>query len=246
MLCFLLKSQKIGFKDGLRHWESLEERVQYPVSETAVIIVDMWDQHWSSGATRRCGILAEKINETVFRAREKGLLIVHAPSDTMNFYADAEARNRFLLTEKPDQIPEPVIIEDYPEPIDVSDGGSDSIDYYPPNTGVWKRQTDKIIIDQSKDLICGDEGEQLFVCLAKRRIKHLIYTGVHTNMCILNRSFGIKAMLRRGIQTILVRDLTDAMYNPEKPPYVSHEDGTKLVVEYIEKFYCPTIDSCQL
>lgn len=25
------------------------------------------------------------------------------------------------------------------------------------------------------------------------------------------------------------------------PPYVSHEEGTRLVVEYIEKFWCPTI-----
>jgi hypothetical protein len=32
----------------------------------------------------------------------------------------------------------------------------------------------------------------------------------------------------------LVRDLTDAMYNPARPPYVSHADGTRLVIEYIE------------
>jgi hypothetical protein len=62
-------------------------------------------------------------------------------------------------------------------------------------------------------------------------------------MCILNRSFGIKNMLRRGWRTLLVRDLTDAMYNPASPPYLSHEEGTALVVGYIEKFYCPTIDS---
>jgi hypothetical protein len=38
----------------------------------------------------------------------------------------------------------------------------------------------------------------------------------------------------------LIRDLTDALYNPARPPYVSHEEGTRLVVEYIEKFWCPT------
>jgi hypothetical protein len=36
------------------------------------------------------------------------------------------------------------------------------------------------------------------------------------------------------------------MYNPGMPPYVSHDEGTALVVEYIEKFYSPTIDSSQL
>jgi hypothetical protein len=53
-------------------------------------------------------------------------------------------------------------------------------------------------------------------------------------------------MLRRGYRTLLVRDLTDAMYNPERAPYVSHGVGTALVVDYIEKFYCPTIDSGQI
>jgi nicotinamidase-related amidase len=246
MLQLSLKSQKIAYKDGLRCWETLEEKVQYPAAETTVIIVDMWDQHWSSGATRRCGVLAEKINDTARRAREKGVLIVHAPSSAMDFYEGTEARSRFLRTEKPGTIPEPVHIEDYPQPIDSSDGGSDTIDKYPPNTNVWKRQTEKIFIDQSKDLVCGDEGEQLFACLAARGIKYLIYMGVHTNMCILGRSFGIKNMLRRSMKTVLVRDLTDAMYNPAMPPYVSHEEGTALIVGYIEKFYCPTIDSGQL
>ena len=32
----------------------------------------------------------------------------------------------------------------------------------------------------------------------------------------------------------------DALYNPAMPPYVSHEEGTALVVGYIEKFWCPT------
>jgi hypothetical protein len=53
-------------------------------------------------------------------------------------------------------------------------------------------------------------------------------------------------MVRRGVETALIRDLTDTMYNPERSPYVSHEEGTRLVVEYIEKFWCPTIGSEEL
>ena len=45
---------------------------------------------------------------------------------------------------------------------------------------------------------------------------------------------------------VLVRDLTDAMYNPAMPPYVSHNEGTRLVIEYIEKFWCPSISSNDL
>ena len=70
--------------------------------------------------------------------------------------------------------------------------------------------------------------------------------GVHTNMCVLNRTFGIKQMVRWGVAIGLVRDLTDAMYNPAMPPYVSHDAGTQLVIEYIEKFWCPTLHSSDL
>ena len=41
----------------------------------------------------------------------------------------------------------------------------------------------------------------------------------------------------------LLRDLTDTMYNPALPPYVDHQEGTRLVVEFIEKFWCPTVHS---
>ncbi|MGC8000379.1 hypothetical protein, partial [Salmonella enterica] len=70
--------------------------------------------------------------------------------------------------------------------------------------------------------------------------------GVHTNMCVLNRSFGIKQLVKWGMNTALVRDLTDAMYNPARAPYVEHEEGTQLVVSYIEKFWCPTVHSRDL
>jgi hypothetical protein len=65
-------------------------------------------------------------------------------------------------------------------------------------------------------------------------------------MCVLNRSFGIKNLVRWGVDTVLVRDLTDAMYNPAMPPYVSHRRGTELVIEHIEQYWCPTITSSEL
>ena len=60
-------------------------------------------------------------------------------------------------------------------------------------------------------------------------------------MCVLGRSFAIRQMVRWGKKVALIRDLTDAMYDPAMPPYVSHDEGTRLVIGYIEKFWCPTI-----
>ena len=243
---YCLQHQRIAYANGCRYWETFEEKAHYKASETALILVDVWDQHWSVGAAKRCAVLAEKINETAIRARDKGFLVVHGASDTENFYEGTEARKRFLSLEPPMVIPESVIIKEYPQPVDSSDGGSDTNDSYSPNTRVWTRQSEKVYIDQSRDLICGDEGDRLYAHLISRGIKFIIYAGVHTNMCILNRSFGIKKMLRRRFKTALIRDLTDAMYNPEKSPYVNHEEGTALIIGYIEKFYCPTIDSGQI
>jgi hypothetical protein len=62
-------------------------------------------------------------------------------------------------------------------------------------------------------------------------------------MCILNRSFGIKQLVKWGVTVALVRDLTDSMYNPARSPYVDHDTGTQLVIGYIEKFWCPTVTS---
>ena len=109
----------------------------------------------------------------------------------------------------------------------------------------WTSQHSAIGIDQDRDCI-SDSGEEIYSLLQQRGITNLIIMGVATNKCILHRPFGIKAMVKWGVNVILVRDMTDATYSPVWPPYVSHEEGTRLVVEYIEKFWCPSVLSEQL
>ncbi|MCL1794141.1 MAG: isochorismatase family protein [Oscillospiraceae bacterium] len=247
MYDFVLRTrQLLTDKDGFDNWQKKEERCSLNPKETAIVIIDMWDRHWCAGANARGAELGAKINETAKRAREKGTVIVHAPSDTMDFYKNSEARKRLLQTPLCENIPQKDV-KDYPLPVDSSDGGSDtpSVDRNEPNTVVWKRQTEKIFVDESRDIV-GEEGDLIYSYLAKNGVKNIIYMGVHTNMCVLGRPFAIKAMLRRTMGVMLCRDLTDSMYNPAKPPYVSHGEGTRLVVEYIEKFYCPTMESGQI
>ena len=240
-----LRSQEIAYdENGCRYWKTLENNVSCDPSEMAIILVDVWDNHWSKGAVIRCAGLVPKIDKVIRKAREAGVFIIHGPSDVIGFYKDSSARKRALDIEiiTPDF---KAGIHDYPMPVDDSDGGSDTNDDHVCNTPLWTRQDKGIFIDDSKDII-SDEGDIVYSHCKKRGIKCIIYMGVHTNMCILHRSFAIKAMLSRGMECVLVRDLTDAMYNPAKPPYVSHAEGTRLVIEFIEKFYCPTISSGQL
>ena len=70
--------------------------------------------------------------------------------------------------------------------------------------------------------------------------------GVHLNMCVLGRPVGIRQLTKLGKNVVLVRDMTDTMYNHRMRPHTDHFSGTDLVVEHVENFWCPTIESTDL
>ena len=222
---------------GHNVWETSLTEKTLPASQIALLLCDVWDRHWSRGATERVDVLVPRMAQVVQAARDRGVQILHAPSDTMDFYAGTPARQR-MLDLPPVDPPPPLEHPDPPLPIDTSDGGSDTGEK--PWHKAWRRQHPGIGIDQAQDGI-SDKGKEVYSLLHHRGIRTLLLMGVHTNMCVLGRSFAIKQMVRWGIDTILIRDLTDTMYNPALSPYVSHDEGTRLVVEFIEKFWCPTI-----
>jgi nicotinamidase-related amidase len=238
-----LRSQSLARLSGkYLEWQLHITEETLPCNQVAIIVCDMWDNHWSLGAAERVNSMAQRMNATLDVARARGITIVHAPSETMEFYAESLARKRTLEIQEA-AIPYEIEHLDFPLPIDDSDGGSDTGETV--QKRAWTCQHPAIIIDQKKDFI-SDNGLQVLGVLKALDIKFLLIMGVHTNMCILNRSFAIKQMVRWGMPIALVRDLTDSLYDPARPPYVSHDMGTSLVVEYIEKFWCPTIDSTDL
>lgn len=223
-------------------WAVREEVRDWSANETALLLCDVWDGHWCRGAVERLDGLLPRMQQVVAAARTRGVQIVHAPSDTMDFYADSAARRRALAA--PQLAPPPDAERpDPPLPVDASDDGADTPDDVPQRA--WTRQHPAIEIDEQRDVV-SDRGVEVYSFLQHRGIEHLLIMGVHTNMCVLHRSFAIKQMVRWGVDVALVRDLTDTMYNPAMPPYVSHEEGTRLVVEFIEKFWCPSVDSGDL
>lgn len=227
--------------DNKGGWMAQTETRALPLAETALLICDMWDRHWCRGASERCQALAERMDPIVELARRRGILIVHAPSETMGFYCDHPARWRAQLA----PVVEPEVgpmREEPPLPIDSSDGGCDTDDQ--PQYQAWTRQNPAIRIDE--DDMISDNGGEVYNLLAHYGIKHLFVVGVHTNMCVLGRSFGIRRMTRWGLDCILVRDLTDTMYDPKDPPQVSHEEGTDLVVRHIERYWAPSTSSGDL
>lgn len=235
-----LRSRVQLFK-GSNDWTEVHSDFRFNPSKSAVIICDMWDKHWCTGANNRVALLVKRMEPFLARARAQGMIIIHAPSDTMAHYEGMPQRVKMQQLTHVDP-PAELKLSSPPLPIDDSRGGCDT-----PNESeqiVWRCENPGIRI-APEDYV-SDKGDEIYNLLRARNIETVFYTGVHANMCILNRTFAIRQMSKWGVRCILLRDLTDAMYNPQDSPHVSHAEGTELVIEYIEKYWSPTALSSDL
>ncbi|MEZ6087555.1 MAG: isochorismatase family protein [Pirellulaceae bacterium] len=269
------KEQQTPLTLSLRYRESIDEQSplahtlhrteQWQPHKTALIICDMWDTHTSHNAVLREKQFAPRLQEVTGKLRDLGVTIIHAPSGCMDTYAEHPARQRAINAPQADSHPKEINAwcysipaeEQGEYPIDQSDGGRDDdpADHERwvetlkkegknPNRP-WTRQIDVIKIDPKRDFI-SDVGSEVWNILQSRRIDQVMIAGVHTNMCVLGRPFGLRQMARNGKNVVLIRDLTDTMYNPASKPMVSHFTGTDLIVGHIERYVCPTITSDQI
>jgi sugar lactone lactonase YvrE/nicotinamidase-related amidase/type 1 glutamine amidotransferase len=237
---------------------------KWKASETAMVVCDVWDLHHCLNAVRRLEEFAPRLNEVLTKARAQGVTIIHSPSDCMPAYQKHPARRRAVEIAVAANLPHDVkswcslvpAEERTDYPIDQSDGGCDDdpeehavwaakLEKLGRNPGTpWGAQSELIQIDGERDFI-SDRGDEVWSILEARGIRNVILTGVHTNMCVLGRPFGLRQMARNGKRVVLMRDMTDTMYNPKRWPYVSHFTGTDLIVSHIERHVCPTISSDQ-
>ncbi|WP_071597006.1 isochorismatase family protein [Niabella aurantiaca] len=222
-----------------QHWKA---------TETAIVICDMWDKHWCAGATRRVVEMAPAINDFITAARSKGVLIVHAPSGCMKYYENHPARKNATKWHAANTNFDVWRYKTGPEagfqwPIDSVTQGCNDTPYCKPED-VWTKENDLIEI-KDEDII-SDSGSELAAVYKNKGIRNVLMLGVHTNMCVIGRSFAIRSLKEQGINVALVRDLTDAMYDSRQWPYVSHFTGVGLVVNYIEQYLCPTVVSSDI
>ncbi len=233
---------------GTGGWHVAEHNVQWDPRRTAAVVCDMWDAHWCTGATARVAEMAPRMNLFLAELRRRGALIIHCPSGTMNHYAGTPARKlaasaREVETKTPlrnwcnlDPTREPKL------PIDDSDGGCDD-EPRCQEGNPWTRQIATIEI---RDGDAVTDNAEAYYLMRQRGITNVMVMGVHQNMCVLGRPFSIRQMVYQGQNVVLVRDLTDTMYNSRKSPFVDHFTGNDLVTWHIEKYWCHTMTSDQL
>lgn len=231
------------------HWDS---------RQTAIIICDMWNDHTCKAAAQRVAEMVPTMNRMVSAARGIGVSIIHAPSGTMSFYDETPQRRRAIeapFTESPVEIkwnywdteregePLPFIRNggcgcSEPCPDWVAD--DEGIRQWKGGPAPWTRQIETIEIT-SEDVI-SDDGQEVYNLMQERGIDNVILMGVHTNICVSGRPFGLRQMVYHGKNVVLCRDLTDSIFQPVSPEF-SHFRGTDLIVEHIEKHLCPTVTS---
>jgi nicotinamidase-related amidase len=226
-----------------------EEVLRWEVAQTAIIVIDMWDTHLCALSAERVAAMAPRMNQVVDAARSLGVQIIHAPSDTMKYYAGRPGRLRMQRAPlAPSPFPVRATEPDREEQRKMPQAACDdpvAANWTGPAPATtrgnypWEREHPAIQIGGYDGI--SDSGQEIYNFCKQEGITNVALMGVHTNICILNRAFGVRDMKRLGFQVVVARDLTDAMYDPRKRPFVSHARGTELVVEHIEADWCPSI-----
>jgi len=209
-------------------------------SKVAVVVCDMWNYHWCKTLLARSGAMIPRMNRALDAARALGIQVVFCPSETMKAYKDHPRRKAVLALAK-HPMPKPAAFNP-PKPI----GGGCVCGPKRPckvNYG-WTAQHPDLKIGE-RDFIT-DSAQGLYSLCKGRGITHILYMGVHTNMCVLYRPFGMVNMTRLGFKCVLVRDLTDAATGNDPAKGISPDGGTAAVIAHIERHIAPTIDSYEL
>jgi hypothetical protein len=213
---------------------------QVAPSEAAVILVDVWSNHWCSDLLARINAKAPRIGEFVDLARRKGFLIIHAVGAPIMHYKTNPSVIR--MKKLPNvKMPKPSYVE-FPAATYAYRGMKRvrCITGESAHRIVPLKQHDAVRITPDDFMVSS--GKQLWKVVKDRELKYLFYLGFATNNCVIHRSYGMLPMRSLGLETAIIRDFTDLQFTVVDPP-MSNEEATDLYVRHIEKYLGPSITS---
>ena len=206
-------------------------------TKTCVMIIDSWNYHWCMTATQRVVAMVPRWNRALECARKLGMTVIWAPSDAANQYAGSRQRERARG----------VRYEKVPKLRDLTCEFTCPFTFHTPcmcgpgihchcNYG-WDGICPDLFIAEDDLITCGLE-EAYSVC-KQRGITDLLFTGLHTNMCLFGKPDALKAMHSAGFDCAVARDINDAFtgYFPEKGLTPDH--GTEHTDDDLERAGVP-------
>jgi hypothetical protein len=200
-----------------------------------VIAVDVWNFHWCKTATMRVDAIVPRMNKALDAARALGMTVMLCPSDVVDNYVGYPQREAVFALPKS---PVPSVVNVTCPPVPDAGGCACDRERCGGNYG-WDGMHPALRIGEA-DLVPDTQAEVYAIC-KKYGLTHLIYVGFHTQVCLLGKPMGLKAMKSAGLHCVLARDMTDAHpgYDPSRD--FTPDLNTEQVVEHFEKHLAPTI-----
>lgn len=217
---------------GRYGWDIVDTLESVNPATTALVIIDMWEKYWCPSDVQSQVALAALINLTATKARERGILIIHAPSDTLPHYNSSAARKWVTMLPR---APIPHLSNntlppyplypclDYPHscwPSCDSYWGNPRTEPLPwsPCDHCAAGQTPAIRIEDTDAIVDSNSLEEFASVVAARRIDTVLYTGVATNMCVMERAWGMINAVKMGLSAVILRELTETAFSPYDSP----------------------------
>jgi hypothetical protein len=92
----------------------------------------------------------------------------------------------------------------------------------------------------------SDSAEEIVGFLRGNGLRRVVLAGVHANECLLRRPFGLRRLPAAGFAVAVARDLTDVLHDPRRGPHVSHARAREMVLRHVEAHLAPTLHSADL
>jgi nicotinamidase-related amidase len=180
--------------------------VQEQFNQMAIIVVDVWDTHWCKTAAMRVErLLIPPLNRALRQARNRGMLIIHAPTDVVRFMEQSGNIDVDQMRQRAKQFAKTLKLSG-PEPPDFCGAQcppaiarNESRRVLPRPFGCmctadaryrceeqygWSNIHPLVDVDATRDVLVADDLEELISVLDGSGIKRVIYAGVHLNLCI--------------------------------------------------------------
>lgn len=201
-----------------------------------VIAVDVWNHHWCKTATMRVDAIVPRMNRALEEARRMGMQVMLCPSDVVDNYAGFPQRETVFTFPL---LPVPRVTDVQCPPVPDAGGCACGPDRCAVNYG-WDGMHPGLRIGEG-DLMPDTQAEVYAIC-RQRGLTHLLYVGFHTQVCLLGKPMGLRAMKSAGLTCVLARDMTDAHPGYDPATRFTPDLNTEQVVAHFERHLAPTID----
>ena len=206
-------------------------------SKTGIVIIDPWNFHWCMTACERVSAMVPRWNRALECARKLGMLVIWAPSDVVASYSGYPQRERALATPR---IPVPKAGNLWCKftarqgPCMCGPGIGCIVNFG------WDAMNPGLSL-ANEDYIAG-VTEEVYSILKQRGVTHVIYMGLHTNVCLFEKPGALRNMSDAGMKCMLARDINDAITSYDPETAYTPDRGTKQTDEDLERAGIPSIN----